>query len=219
MIMKLQRPVKWLRDKDRRFTQGYGENFKFYNPSNPRDPRNGKMMYWGIVKARPYHIGLDYAWPVPWSIIPCYSVEDWVVIFAWWDDWFGNMVKVSWASWISYYCHLSKISVVNGSTIKTNTEIWLIGATWNTAGVHLHFGWKPADKSLRKFSDWGDPTLYIVDRQTINIITPQPIVTNPVVSSEAQNAVTKWIRNGDRPHDPATREEVAIMVWRGINQA
>lgn len=39
------------------------------------------------------------------------------------------------------------------------------------------------------------------------------------IAPEATEAMKAWIRNGDRPHDLATREEVAIMVWRGINQA
>lgn len=206
--MKLYRPVKWLRDKDWRFTQWYGANFKVWT----------KWMYWDIVKARPSHQGLDYAWPTSGSIIPCYSVEDWVVIFAWRDSWFWNMVKVSGLSWISYYCHLSKISVINWSTIKANTEIWLIGQTGNSTWIHLHFWWKPADKSLRKFSDWGDPTPYIVDRQTTVVTQLQPVVIQPIIVSEAQKAVNAWIWNWERPKDPATREEVATMIWRSMQK-
>lgn len=147
-MVKLFRPVKWDRDIDRRLTQWFGVNPAAYKP-----------MWW------PYHLWLDYAWKNAWDIQAIYSSEDWVVTSAWWDTtWFWNLVVITWVSGKCYYAHLSSISIKKWEYVKANQQIWLSWNTWNSTWIHLHFWWKPADKTLRNWKDWWDPTSFISDR-------------------------------------------------------
>lgn len=193
-IMKLYRPVKWLRDIDRKVSQYFWENFK----------RNGKRMYWEIVKERKSHQGIDYVWPVKWVWVKIYSCTQWVVVMAWVNWWFGNTIVIEFTeSWVTYqvvYAHLASIWVSVWQTVQAMQEIWFMGKSWNSTGVHLHLWLRPKGKR------WIDPTPYISDRQSL-VVTPE-------ITDEAKKAVDAGIRNWERPKDPATREEVAMMIWR-----
>lgn len=147
--MALYRPVKGEIDVDRRLTQGFGENVSYYS-----------TIWW-----TKWHMWLDYAGKNPWDTQAIYSVEDGTVTTAWWDEsWFWNLVVVSWVNWKSYYAHLSSICVKKWQRVKVNQQLWLSWNTGNSTWVHLHFWWKPSDKSLRVWRDWWNPTQYISDR-------------------------------------------------------
>ena len=136
---------------------------------------------------RPYHLWLDYAWPYSWHKSKVYSAEDWVVVTAWWDtSWFGNLVKINWESWYTYYAHLSEITCKVWQKIKANEQIWVMWETGNSKWVHLHFGRKPSDA---KYVDWNgrwNPTAFISNRE----IKEQP-------KPEYQNLIDDWIFNWD----------------------
>lgn len=145
--MILYRPVKWIRWIDRRLTQKRWDNFQV----------NGKWFYWDIVKSRPYHLGLDYASWTPWQKIPCYSSIEGLVSKTWYDKWRGNYVYVQFDTYEIIYAHLDSITCKLWH-IKALEQVGVIGTTWNSTWVHLHF-W------LR--SIWWeriDPTEYITNR-------------------------------------------------------
>lgn len=143
--MKLYRPVKWSRNIDRRLTQQYGVNAEYYKT------------IW-----RPYHLGLDYAWPNKWDKVNIYSAESGLVVFAWRDtSGFGNLIKIKGESGSTYYAHLSEIWVKVGDKVWANSVIGIMWDTGNSTWVHLHFGWKPADNKLDDYKLRWDPTPYI----------------------------------------------------------
>lgn len=53
---------------------------------------------------------------------------------------FGNYVKVQHSDgYLSFYAHLSKITVKKGQTVKMGAKIGLVGSTGMSTGPHLHF--------------------------------------------------------------------------------
>lgn len=186
--MILYRPLKWERTKDRRLTQAYWSNFQV----------NGKWMYGDIVKWWNKHEGIDYAWPQPWMKIPCYSSVEGLVSKAWYDKWRGNHVYVQFYGYEIIYAHLDSITCKLWP-INALEQIGVIGTTWNSTWVHLHYWLRPI------WWEWIDPTPYITDWDN-----------NETIDPEYQEAIDLGITNWDRPNDIATREEVAIMALRAF---
>lgn len=68
---------------------------------------------------------------------------------------FGNYVKIEHDNgFLSFYAHLSKISVKRGETVKLGQKIGLAGDTGIATGPHLHF-------EIRKNGKVTDPSQYI----------------------------------------------------------
>lgn len=171
--MELKRPVKWVKNVDWRVTQWFWENAEYYKT------------IW-----RPYHLGIDYAWSTPWLTQAIYAAEDWLVTLAWWDTtWFGNLVKIQWASGTTYYAHLSAISVKKWEYVKANQQIGLSWETGNSKWVHLHFWWKPLDKRMINWNWWWDPTKYISDWDTV------PVQEKPKNDPLIDRLIKDWIWN------------------------
>jgi murein DD-endopeptidase MepM/ murein hydrolase activator NlpD len=178
--MQLYRPVKWIRGIDRKLTQWFWEDPTYYQ-----------------TIGRPYHLGLDYAHNTAWFIQAIYAAEDWLVALSWWDaSWFWNLIKIQWESWTTYYAHLSALSVKKWDYVKANQQIWLSWNTGNSKWVHLHFWWKPADKSLRNRKDRWDPTPYIVDW----------ITRDPLVDRLVKDWYRNWVEGG------WVTERIALLV-------
>lgn len=192
--LKLVRPVKWIRWVDWRLTQKWGERPEYYKT------------IW-----RPYHLWLDYAGPKPWDKIPVYSSSIGIARVRKDPKWFWDYVVVEWDkftyfSWRSvYYCHLSSISVKDWDQVTLHTEIWIMGSTWNSTAVHLHFGLRSNDRS--QGYQWRiDPTPYIVDRDT----KPEPI------DPDVQWLIDDWIFNGN--YEPMDYKRLIKMMWKLYNK-
>lgn len=183
MLDKLYRPVRGERSIDRRLTQKRWERPEYY-----------KTIWW------PYHLWLDYAWPKPWDKSKVYASHDWIVSVLSDPKWFGNYVTIDWWEYVTYYAHLSAISVKSWDKVMLNQEIWTMWNTWNSSAVHLHFWLRMKDRSAW-YKWWVDPTQYI---------------TNWLVQEELP-LVKEWVWSGDRKNEPATRLEVAIMLERLFN--
>lgn len=84
-----------------------------------------------------FHKAIDFGGPLGTFVKP---VMNGVVAYAGWDkSGYGNLVVLQHISGIdSYYAHLSKVEVVTGQTVDTNTIIGKMGATGRSTGVHLH---------------------------------------------------------------------------------
>lgn len=84
-----------------------------------------------------FHRAIDLGGALGTSVKP---IMDGIVSYAGWDrSGYGNLVVLQHKNGIeSYYAHLSKIEVVTGQSVTTNTEIGKMGATGHATGVHLH---------------------------------------------------------------------------------
>ncbi|PTQ55094.1 MAG: putative peptidase [Candidatus Carbobacillus altaicus] len=62
------------------------------------------------------------------------------VIFAGRDGGYGNLVKISHGNgYVTWYAHLSSISVSVGQQVAKGQKIGVMGETGNATGVHLHY--------------------------------------------------------------------------------
>lgn len=84
-----------------------------------------------------FHKAIDFGGT---SVTPIKPIMNGVVAYAGWDkSGYGNLVVLQHINGIvSYYAHLSKIEVVTGQVVDTNTIIGKMGATGRSTGVHLH---------------------------------------------------------------------------------
>ena len=104
------------------------------------------MLAWpvkGVITSRfgnrssGYHSGLDIGVNVGTSIA---AADAGKVIFAAWSGNYGYLVKVDHGSGlVTYYAHLSKISVNVGDTVARGQHIAYSGNTGRSTGPHLHF--------------------------------------------------------------------------------
>lgn len=182
MSMIIYRPVKWERNKDFRVTQTYWANFLY----------NWVRFYWGIVKARPYHLWIDYSWPKPWDKVDVYSWHDWVVSDAWYDSWRGNYVRIQQWEYETIYAHLDSIDVVTWEAVKAKQKLWVMWTTGNSTWVHLHL-W------LKQNWEWIDPTPFIKDWEV------------SVYPDESDILVEKWIWNWKLWF---TEERRLTLLWK-----
>ncbi|SKF61661.1 peptidase M23B [Mycobacteroides abscessus subsp. abscessus] len=82
------------------------------------------------------HTGLDFAAPTGTGVG---SVQSGRVKSAGWGGAYGNLVQVDHgAGVVSYYAHLSKISVTVGQNLNAGQIIGAVGETGNAFGAHLH---------------------------------------------------------------------------------
>ena len=62
------------------------------------------------------------------------------MIFAGWNDGFGQLVVVAHHRGVTtYYAHLSKILVVVGQQLSEGDTLGRVGHTGDATGPHLHF--------------------------------------------------------------------------------
>jgi murein DD-endopeptidase MepM/ murein hydrolase activator NlpD len=83
------------------------------------------------------HTGVDFRAPMG---TPAYSSEDGTVISAGWNGGYGNLVTVNHGGGVvTYYAHLSSISVSAGERIGRGQQVGRVGSTGSSTGPHLHF--------------------------------------------------------------------------------
>lgn len=83
------------------------------------------------------HEGIDL--PAPEGT-PVFVVADGQVIYAGWDDIYGNCVQIKHDGYVTLYGHLSEISVESGDIVSTGFVLGKVGDTGRSTGPHLHFG-------------------------------------------------------------------------------
>lgn len=90
-----------------------------------------------IKKVNKLHKGLDIAAPKGTTIV---SADDGTVILASWVSGYGNTVVVDHDNGlVTWYGHMSAISVSEGDSIKRGGKIGEVGSTGDSTGNHLHF--------------------------------------------------------------------------------
>ena len=157
--MKLYRPVAG-KPGDFRMTQWFGQRPDVYWP----------MGFKG-------HMGIDYAGKNPGDIIPIYSATDGVcTIVDSGDKGYGKHIKVDtvidWRKYTLLYGHLSDICVKNWETVKPMQKIGMMGTTWFSNGVHLHFEIKDETLINNGYKWRFDPIGYITNWDS-TIVQPE----------------------------------------------
>jgi murein DD-endopeptidase MepM/ murein hydrolase activator NlpD len=90
-----------------------------------------------LVQGKP-HGGLDIGAPLGTPVI---ASDSGYVTFAGWDKTgYGNLVIINHGNgFLTYYGHLSEITVKKGDTVAQGQRIGRVGASGNSTGPHLDF--------------------------------------------------------------------------------
>lgn len=111
-----------------------------------------------ITKVKTFHSGVDYG--TNDKKIPCYALEDGVVLGVGFAKANGNYVYVNFPRLkkTAIYQHLDSIKVQKGEKVNKETIIGYTGATGEVTGIHLHFGiFKESDFAKSWFErSWED---------------------------------------------------------------
>jgi len=138
----------------------------------------------------------------------------------------GNMMVVwhkAYGIW-SRYAHLDKRWYDEGQVVKEGQEIGACGKT-GTTSPHLHFDiirkelpkwtnytYKWSEAKLREY--YLDPLKYIEGIKKAEMSNQPQKTLRPAVDWAIESKIT----NGDRPQDPATREEIMQMLLNYHNR-
>jgi murein DD-endopeptidase MepM/ murein hydrolase activator NlpD len=96
-----------------------------------------------IKKINKLHKGMDIAAPKGTTIV---AADDGTVILASWVSGYGNTVVVDHDNGlVTWYAHMSVISVSDGDSVKRGSKIGEVGSTGDSTGNHLHFEVRTAD--------------------------------------------------------------------------
>ncbi len=96
-----------------------------------------RMRMHPILRTWRQHLGVDYAAPTG---TPARSVANGTVVFAGWQNGYGNVVKIDHGNRReTVYAHLSRIDVRRGMRVEQGQRIGAVGATGWATGPHLHF--------------------------------------------------------------------------------
>lgn len=182
---------------DYRITQWWGSDFI--------DKKTGKLFY----KSMGFdgHMGVDYAWPKPWQLIPVYAAHDGVVIFAGVETGWWNHVRIQHKDGFqTNYAHLSAIDVKKGQEVKAMQKIATSGNTWTGTWPHLHFGLRPVTFDYNNgFKGYINPTDFVINWVDLN-----PTYT-------FWQSIKHWFDDYSDTR-PATIKEVKELIDIGLNR-
>jgi len=103
--------------------------------------RNGRM-----------HTGIDI-WNEQRQRCVIRSAWGGVVARAGYSNGYGNLVILDHGNgWVTYYAHLSRITVSKGQFLATGSPLGYMGQTGHATGVHLHFEVRRGDKPIDPLS-------------------------------------------------------------------
>lgn len=90
-----------------------------------------------IYKTRKMHYGIDIG---AGAGTPVKSLGPGKVIFAGWNDGYGNLIKVQHDNgYTSYYAHLKSYNVRTGQRVGQGSTLGGVNSTGSSTGNHLHF--------------------------------------------------------------------------------
>jgi peptidoglycan hydrolase-like protein with peptidoglycan-binding domain len=94
-----------------------------------------------------FHTGVDYPAPAGTAVAAAGRGR---VVFAGWDSGgYGNLVVIEHPRGVrSYYAHLARIAVGQGSAVVAGNKVGAVGSTGISSGPHLHFELRLAGASI-----------------------------------------------------------------------
>jgi hypothetical protein len=98
-----------------------------------------------------FHTGVDYPAPAGTAVGAAGRGR---VVFAGWDTGgYGNLVVIEHPRGVrSYYAHLARIAVRQGSTVVAGNTVGSVGSTGISSGPHLHFELRLAGAAIDPLS-------------------------------------------------------------------
>lgn len=120
-----------------------------------------------VTKKPEGHNGNDYG--TNGKKIPCYAVDDGIVLKVSQDRFGANFVYVKYPKFnhLGLYYHLDSVSVKIGQKVTSSTQIGIVGTTGQSTGIHLHFSWIKDNANAMKYyqADYEDFEKYIFEEE------------------------------------------------------
>lgn len=152
-----------------------------------------------------YHTGADF--PAPTGV-PVYAVYSGTISIGGWGSEYGNHVILKVGSKRFAYCHLSKIKVHSGQSVKSGQILGYVGATGRAFGSHLHLEYRTPPYRYGKDSHNPLPQLSktITTTRKVKVSSATKYSSGASGSKSANAFVSKALtRKGDRYVFGATR--------------
>lgn len=101
------------------------------------------------------HAGEDFAAPIGTKLV---AMSTGTVVFAGEESGYGTLVKIRyWDGTISYFAHMSRISVTDGEDVEPGEVVGRSGNSGHSTGPHLHLEIHPDG------ADAVDPAIWLAD--------------------------------------------------------
>jgi hypothetical protein len=129
----------------------------------PLPGHTGISSYFGgrsdpITGKQAEHSGIDIPAPTGTPVI---AASSGTVVFAGWNNAYGNLVVIESGMYNILYGHNSRLLVSEGQTVQQGQQISEVGSTGRSTGPHLHFG-----MAVGKWTNgrWFDPLTQVSPR-------------------------------------------------------
>lgn len=187
---------------------------KDFRISNPFGVKGGWAAGW--------HIGIDLVG----TDKNIYPIESGTVIKTGYDKSYGNYIRIYHGTRISHYAHLSKINVITGDSVTTNTCIGVEGSTGNSTGSHLHLeihkgNWKyPSGLSQAQATWIENPANYFGIKNVVG--TVKVTKEEEMTQAEFNKMMNVWLEKHNPYYKDIAnvpkywRDDVRQMVKEGI---
>lgn len=144
-VIAVPRPIKVKRPKVTTVRKNRSKQQVIPQASSARRTASFRWPVWGQITSRygwrngRMHNGIDI-WNEKRTGSVIRASLGGRVIKAGYSNGYGNLVVVDHGNgWVTYYAHLSRITVSNGQVVSQGQSLGYMGQTGNATGVHLHF--------------------------------------------------------------------------------
>ena len=141
------------------------------------------------------HTGIDFGMPVGTQL---YAIVDGVVDNVMTDKSYGNVLVIGYTvngvKYQDWYCHLSRITVGKGASLKAGQAVCLSGNTGNSTGPHLHLETRIAP--FKYGNDVAHPVLDI------------PGIVDPMAPADRKSTILQKVTS---PLKPATPKSTKVV--------
>lgn len=141
-----------------------------------------------------------------------YGTCNGIVYKTGYDKSYGNyvVVKSSEDTTFHWFCHLSKILIVEGKQVTRTTILGIMGSTGNSTGIHLHFEIR---KECNCYGKVENPAIYMgIPNKVGNYDTANYQIKNENVTSNNIGPELKTLaRNTNLRDKPTTKSSSAVL--------